>query len=192
MRSRPKTTRRRRLRTQKTVRQRLPRKGPYVARGGRSVSAATVAGFRQSRGQDAGPAFTSDSDANSSTVLHSLVGAHSGADIVGAVGGVIGPQAALHSKETQKQKQGYFTSVTEPNIELGATNIAGAGVIMAGPAIKNLVKKGVGALRGLTKKATSTAEGPDDVMPEAGDGTGITPVAGTGESVDSDPIPVDL
>ena len=155
------------------------------------MSAATVAGFRHARGQDVGPAFTSDSDANSSTVLPSFVNAHSGADIVGALGSVIRPQASLHSSEVQKQKQGYFTSVTKPAIELGSANIGGAGLVMAGPTIKNLVKKGVGALKGLNSKATSTEAGPDDVMPEADAAPNITPLAGSVDPVgDPDAIPI--
>ena len=155
------------------------------------MSAAAVAGFRHTRGQDAGPAFTSDSEANTSTVLPSLVKAHSGADIVGALGSVIRPQASLHSSEVQKQKQGYFTSVTKPTIELGSANIGGAGLVMAGPTIKNLVKKGVGALKGLNSKATSTEAGPDDVMPEADAAPNITPLAGSVDPVgDPDAIPI--
>lgn len=156
------------------------------------MSAAAVAGLRRASGQDVGPALTSDSEANTSTVFPNLVKAHSGADIVGGVGGFIGPQAALHSKWTQERKQGYFTSVTKPTIGLAATNVGGAAGVMAVPTIKNLLKKGVGALSRLTSKAALTAAGPDSIgtVPK-----GITPadtVAGTVDPVDTVEAPVDV
>lgn len=196
MRSRPKTTRRRRLRTQKKVRQRFLRKGTYAARGGRTVNAAAVAGLKHAHGQGAGSAYTSDKDADTSTVSPSLVKAHSGADIVGAFGNVIGPLRSQHSKETQERKQGYFTSVTKPTLVRSAGNILGAGGVMAMPTIKNLVNKGVGALRNLLPKATSTEAGPDSIgsLPEKDTPTGAggSDVGPGDVDPEGDPVPVEI